>query len=182
MPFPLSLGCHGGNPAFAYIYMHHFGVPDQTCQAYQAKNLKCAPLGFCEDCAPTNQTGPMNGSCKKVDKPAMWYAGDHGSVSGVDKMKAEIFARGPIECGIDATAGFEAYTGGIYSEKKLFAKVNHAISIAGWGSENGVAYWIGRNSWGTYWGEQGWFRIKMGADNLSVESSCNWAVPSSTKP
>ena len=30
-------------------------------------------------------------------------------------------------------------------------------------------YWIGRNSWGTWWGEGGWFRIKMGGDNLNIE-------------
>jgi hypothetical protein len=30
-------------------------------------------------------------------------------------MKAEIFARGPIACAIDATQEFEEYTGGIFS-------------------------------------------------------------------
>lgn len=60
--------------------------------------------------------------------------------------------------------------------------VNHEISIAGWGVEDGVEYWIGRNSWGTWWGEGGWFRIKMHEDNLNIESECDWGVPTLVKP
>lgn len=36
---------------------------------------------------------------------------------------------------------------------------------------------IGRNSWGTYWGENGWFRIQMHHDNLGIEQDCDWGVP-----
>lgn len=36
---------------------------------------------------------------------------------------------------------------------------------------------IGRNSWGTYWGENGWFRIKMHHNNLGIEQDCDWGVP-----
>ena len=33
------------------------------------------------------------------------------------------------------------------------AVTNHVVSLIGWGtSPSGVKYWIGRNSWGTYWG------------------------------
>ena len=40
-------------------------------------------------------------------------------------------------------------------------------------------YWIGRNSWGTYWGENGFFRIVRGDArmNLGIENDCTWATP-----
>jgi len=85
-------------------------------------------------------------------------------------MKAELYARGSISCGVDATDSFEKYTGGVFEEKG-FAGINHEISVVGWGvDETGGEYWIGRNSWGTYWGESGFFRIRMHRDNLGIES------------
>jgi len=43
-----------------------------------------------------------------------WKVSEHGTVRLAAHMKAEIFARGPIACGIDATSKFEDYTGGIF--------------------------------------------------------------------
>ena len=84
-----------------------------------------------------------------------------------------------LACGVDVTMKFLAYNGGVYSEKKLDIGINHEISVTGWGydEESQKEYWIGRNSWGTYWGEYGFFRIEMHENNLGIETSCFWATP-----
>jgi len=98
-------------------------------------------------------------------------------------MKAEIYARGPIACDIDATNQFLEYTGGIYEQWVLLPIANHVLAVVGWGEDDeGEEYWIGRNSWGEFWGESGYFQIKIGGKNLGIENSCYWAVPSLEKP
>ena len=93
-------------------------------------------------------------------------------------MKEEIATYGPISCGIDSTPKFHAYTGGIFSEEG-HTSINHIISIVGYGMDKQTReeYWIGRNSWGTYWGEQGFFRIKMHKDNNGIEDDCAAGYP-----
>ena len=70
---------------------------------------------------------------------------------------------------MDSTAEFHKYTGGIFVDTTGAKSLNHAISIIGWGVENGKKYWVGRNSWGSWWGEKGFFRIIRGVDNLGIE-------------
>ena len=70
--------------------------------------------------------------------------------------------------------------GGIFEDTTGDMSVTHIISVVGFGVENGVKYWIGRNSWGTWWGESGFFRIVRGVNNINIEGGCSWAVPVDT--
>ena len=75
-------------------------------------------------------------------------------------MMNEIYQRGPISCGIYSYP-LENYTGGILNYTGN-GSIDYEVSVVGWGVENGVKYWIVRNSWGQPWGEEGFFRIIRG--------------------
>lgn len=83
-------------------------------------------------CWPSN-TSFTPGVCEPIKTFTKYYVSEYGSVSGADRMKAEIYKRGPIGCGVHATDKFVAYTDGIYSEHVMFPMINHEISVAGWG-------------------------------------------------
>ena len=45
---------------------------------------------------------------------------------------------------------------------------DHAVVVVGYGTENGVDYWLIKNSWGTQWGEKGYMRIKRGVGMCGI--------------
>jgi len=166
--------CDGGDDGAVYQYLHDKGIPDITCQQYQAADFACKPENVCRTCSPT-------AGCSAVANYTIFKVGDFGPVTGADAMMAEIYARGPISCGIDASY-IEDYTGGIINNPTKDWNIDHIVSVVGYGIANqnntNVPYWIVRNSWGTYWGnEHGFFYIVRGQDQLGIESACNWAVP-----
>lgn len=95
-------------------------------------------------------------------------------------MLQEIYQRGPISCGIAVPDELETYAGGIFEDTTGNLDVVHEVSIVGFGVENGTKYWVVRNSWGSHWGEQGFFRVVRGTNNIAIESDCAWAVAEDT--
>lgn len=76
---------------------------------------------------------------------------------------------GPIAIAINGTA-LQWYSKGIIEKVKCDPGINHAVTLVGYGSENGVKYWKFKNSWGTWWGEKGYFRVKRDENACGIEN------------
>nr|CAI5834795.1 unnamed protein product [Callosobruchus analis] len=74
-------------------------------------------------------------------------------------------AKGPVAVAIDAS-DLASYSHGIVDETSECSNnmrdLNHGVLVVGYGSENGVNYWIVKNSWGSRWGDNGYFKLKRG--------------------
>ena len=69
---------------------------------------------------------------------------------------------GPVEAAFTVYEDFTKYKSGVYVHVTGAAIGGHAIKVIGWGTENGVDYWLIANSWTTTWGMEGFFKIKRG--------------------
>ena len=123
----------------------------QGCNNYKAKNEQCSPMSQCYTCWPDG--APVSG-CQPVKKYKRLPIVEHGRLDADPAdvgpatrhaIKAELVARGPLSCGIVATAGLDAFEGGRVFAQHLpaaNATINHIVSIVGWGvteeGEDGV--------------------------------------------
>lgn len=134
---PVALHCRhltlfvvGGdvNAANAWIYKN--GLPDVTCQQYQAKNMECSAINTCMNCDHDPEVG-----CSAVKNYPMITLSEFGTAHGDDEIMAEIYARGPVSSNIDANCLAE-YKGGINMYDTCnTVLVNHVIELNGWGTE-----------------------------------------------
>jgi len=170
-------GCHGGDMLTAFDWMTSNEITDETCAIYRARGhdngQNCTQQLICDNCSPS--TG-----CFAQDDYKIYKADQYGQVKGEENMMQELFQRGPISCGIAVPDALENYTSGIFNDTTGDLNVVHGISVVGWGVEAGEKYWTVRNSWGSHWGEQGFFRVVRGTNNLAIESDCTWVTMKDT--
>jgi C1A family cysteine protease len=138
-----NMGCNGGQPDSAFKYMINNGQCTEASYPYKAGVTKTA--GTCQKCT---SAGVSFSSCYDVtpkDQVAL----------------AAAVSKHPVAIAIEAdTRYFQSYSGGILDSTACGTSLDHAVEIIGYGSQNGVDYWIVRNSWGSSWGEDGYVRIK----------------------
>ncbi|MFV9506682.1 MAG: C1 family peptidase [Oscillochloridaceae bacterium umkhey_bin13] len=94
-------------------------------------------------------------------------------VNATANIKAQLYTYGPIATSVCVGPAFANYRSGIFTSDESAAcgtaKVNHGVIIVGW--DDSTNSWLMRNSWGTWWGEQGYMRIAYGTSNIGYGSA-----------
>lgn len=91
------------------------------------------------------------------------------------ELKHAIFEKGPVSVCYQVVSDFRDYHSGVYQSatcRSTTMDVNHAVLAVGYGTEEGVDYWIVKNSWGEAWGDKGYFKIKRGVNMCGI-AVCN---------
>lgn len=105
------------------------------------------------------EAGECRAAGKRVDINVKGYGYVHSNRDENVLMSA-VAEIGPIVVSIDIDhESFMRYSTGIYLEDKCTGDVNHGALLVGYGTENGIDFWIVKNSFGETWGESGYFRI-----------------------
>jgi len=169
---PEANGCNGGYPSGVFEWYVSNGVV--TGGPYSGGGCKPYPV------AP-NTAAPSTTGCTKTCQSAYTvaaYAKDQkkGGSSRImynnnTQVMNEILARGPVVATFDVYEDFYQYSTGVYKHTTGAYVGGHAVKIVGWGVDtNGVKYWRVANSWGSAWGEAGFFRIIRDTDDCNFES------------
>ena len=180
--FPLSCsfyteGCGGGFPIVLGKFLHDFEIVPKDCLEYEQSDDNCENV--CD----------YNLYDKKYFVSDYGYIGGfYGAANEVLMMK-ELRARGPITGNIKSPLFFSMFSGGIYSSKEIeenvskglnhkslydenifFQEMSHSTTIVGYGEENGIKFWICMNSYGKDWGEDGYYRVLRGENEMRIET------------
>jgi len=148
-----NMGCNGGNPDSAFKYMMNKGQCSELSYPYKAGVTKTAGKCDTEIC----------------DKSPVYFSSCMDVVPNDQVSLQAAVAKQPVVVAIEAdTRYFQSYSGGIIDATTCGTNLDHAVEIIGYGTENGIDYWNVRNSWGSAWGEDGYFRIKKSTSTNDV--------------
>ena len=97
-----------------------------------------------------------------------------GGVNGTrvgSSTGARAFSGGPLSVALNAQL-LQFYHKGVFDPKLPCdpAKLDHGVLLVGYGTDAGADYWVVKNSWGSKWGEDGYFRIARGKGTCGINT------------
>ena len=139
-------GCNGGWEASALNYILHVGVVSSNYYPYMAILQEC--------------------KSNVIKRRTKHYIKSWTFVARGPKAHIEALQSRPLTGSFYVERTFQSYGGGIYTISECNLEANHALGIVGYDISNPAEpYFILRNSWGTYWGDQGYAKMSIHEDD-----------------
>lgn len=150
----LNMGCNGGLPDRAFRYLEKYSLCSEDSYPYTAKDGTCA-------------------ECKGVVSELSGY---YDVPKGNEDQLLFALQVNPVAVAIQADQlEFQLYKSGIM-DFNCGNQLDHAVLLVGFGTENGIDYWKVKNSWGTSWGEDGYFRLLRGKNMCGISDSASYPI------
>jgi C1A family cysteine protease len=145
--------CAGGALSTVLNYISSNGVCQETCFKYTATNSNCSLK------CSTSQDN-------------LWKISPAVSITNnVPEITKALYGKGPLATYIGIYSDFYSYSSGIYNKSPTATyQGGHYVDIVGYGTYNGQPYYICRNSWGTGWGQGGYFKIYAGVASIGSQT------------
>jgi acylphosphatase len=144
--------CEGPNGGWfvppAMAALQYPGIADSACYPYTGADQNCTSL------CPNWRT--------RVSNITGWHP-----VTSVAQMKLWLATRGPMVTCFTVYNDFYYYSGGVYEHTTGGVAGGHCVCVIGYDDNQGA--WICKNSWGTGWGESGFFLIAYGQCGIDAE-------------
>ena len=150
--------CNGGFGSWALSTIKNVGAPSETCFPYSGNCYpNCPGKGVpCNDCPDWEAEAWKITDFAKVTPPT------------TTAYKWALQEYGPLDVPMYAPHDFFFYTGGIYEptwtsaewEERFLGYANHEVLLMGFDDIREA--WIVKNSWGAWWGNDGYAYIAYG--------------------
>ncbi|CAJ0928000.1 unnamed protein product, partial [Mesorhabditis belari] len=149
--------CNGGSFVTAFDYIIKNGLAVSADYPYVSGQTK------------------SGGGCQVPPKSTTVTIDRYKWLQSIDQMEYYLETVGPFVIKIYVPMDLFYYSSGIFvPDNSTCSPSNnqggHILTVVGYGSENGQAFWIVRNSWGDRWGEGGYIRFAKGENHCVIEA------------
>lgn len=154
---PTNDGCGGGFPFLVSKFFQEWGIVTEKDVGYDGWSNKC-----------------NDGKYTKYNVTEYSYLGGYYGASTEEAMMLELYTNGPMAISFFVEDEFFNYQEGVYTcATHKPGDANHAVVLVGYGSEDKgkLKYWKVRNSWGSGWGDGGYFLMRRGKNDCNIEAA-----------
>ncbi|KAL8228088.1 hypothetical protein R6Q57_015672 [Mikania cordata] len=144
----VSVGCKGGNKENGFEYITKNGINTENNYPYMATD---------EACIVTNEANK-----------AARISGFEIVPANNETLLLNAVSQQPVSVSIDANGDeFKYYSSGVFTGY-CGTKLNHDVTVVGFGTQDGIKYWLVKNSWGDGWGMNGYIMLQRDVNLCGV--------------